>query len=97
MCLVIINEPLHEKKKHFQFPTRSDTSRYVLSQQQASSLKFWVKIEEILYYRSSENKGADQLCSDCTADLHLCFPLCILLVFSCSGSFFFPLCDSVAV
>ena len=25
-------------------------------------MKFWVKVEEILYYLCSENKGADQLC-----------------------------------
>ena len=34
-----------------------------------------------------ENKGADQLCSYCTADLRLCFRICKLLVFSCTGSF----------
>ena len=26
-----------------------------------------------MYYPSSENKGTDQLCSYCTADLRLCF------------------------
>ena len=26
-----------------------------------------------MYYPSSENKGADQLCTYCTADLRLCF------------------------
>ena len=26
-----------------------------------------------MYYRCGENKGADQLCSYCTADLHICF------------------------
>ena len=36
----------------------------------ARSLKFWVREEE-LYYPCSENKGADQLCSYCTADLRL--------------------------
>ena len=30
------------------------------------------RVEEALYYPSSENKGADQLCSYCTADLRLC-------------------------
>ena len=30
----------------------------------------------------SENRDADQLCSYCTADLHLCFCL-IIYVFSC--------------
>ena len=33
-----------------------------------------------------ENKGADQLCSYCTADLRLCFRIYKLLVFSCTGS-----------
>ena len=30
-------------------------------------------MEEELYYLCGENKGADQLCSYCTADLRLCF------------------------
>ena len=38
-------------------------------------------MEEDLYYLRSENKGADQLCSYCTADLRLCFCMCRLLVF----------------
>ena len=44
-------------------------------QKKARSLKFWIKEEEGLYYMyfCSENKGADQLCSYCTADLCLCF------------------------
>ena len=29
-----------------------------------------------MYYPSSKNKGADQLCSYCTAYLHLCFCIC---------------------
>ena len=55
------------------FPTRSDTNRPVLSQKQARSLKIWIYEEEGLHYPSSENKGADQLCSYCEADLCLCF------------------------
>ena len=35
---------------------------------------------------SSETKDADQLCSYCEADLHLCFRVCRLLVFPCGGS-----------
>ena len=38
-----------------------------------AKLKFWVEVKEELYYLSSENKCADQLCSYCTADLCLCF------------------------
>ena len=34
----------------------------------------------------SENKGADQLCSYCTADLRLCFRICRNPVFSLCGS-----------
>ena len=64
----------------------SDTNLHVQSQKQTRGLKFGLKVEEELYYPSSENKGADQLCSYCTADLRLCFRLSILLVFSCSGS-----------
>ena len=41
-------------------PTRSDTNLPVQSQKQARSLKFWVKVEEILYYLCSEKKDADQ-------------------------------------
>ena len=34
---------------------------------------FFVQTVEGLYYPCSENKGADQLCGDRTADLRLCF------------------------
>ena len=60
------------------FPTRSDTNWPVQAQKRARSLKFWIYVEEELYYPSSENKGADQLRE---ADLRLCFHLCKLLVF----------------
>ena len=65
-------EPCHEK-------TGLGISDQVLHkpaihpQEKARNLKFWVYIEEELYYPCSENKGADQLCSYCTADLGLCF------------------------
>ena len=39
-------------------------------------LEILALVEEELYYLSSENKGADQLFSYCTADLHLCFHIC---------------------
>ena len=45
------------------------------------------KVEEELYYPSSENKGADQLRGYREADLWLCFCLCRLLVFPWGGSF----------
>ena len=44
-------------------------------------------VEEELYYRSSENKGADQLWGYREANLRLYFRLCRLLVFPCGGSF----------
>ena len=64
------------------FLTRSDTNRPVQSQKKEKHLKFWIQVEEGLYYPSSENKGADQLCSYCTADLRLCFRIGKNLVFS---------------
>ena len=69
------------------FPNRSDTNRPVQAQKRARSLKFQIKVEEELYYPSSENKGADQLRSYREADLRLCFRLCRLLVFPRGGSF----------
>ena len=68
------------------FPNRSDTNRTVQAQKRARSLKFRIYVEEELYYPSSENKGADQLCSYCEADLCLCFRPCRLSVFPRGGS-----------
>ena len=42
----------------------SDTNRPVLSLKKPRSLKFCILEEEGLYYPCSENKGADQLCSN---------------------------------
>ena len=39
-------------------------------------------MKEELYYPSSENKGADQLRSNCEADLRLCFRICKNPIFS---------------
>ena len=69
------------------FPNRSDTNRPVQAQKRARSLKFWSKVEEELYYLSSENKGADQLRGYRGADLRLCFRICRLLVFPRGGSY----------
>ena len=55
------------------FPNRSDTNRLVQAQKRARSLKFWRRVEEELYYPSSENKGADQLRGYREADLRLSF------------------------
>ena len=58
------------------------------TQKQARCLKFWLQLKEELYLPSSENKGAGQFCSYCTADLRLCFRICKNLIFSLCGSFF---------
>ena len=50
--------------------------------EEARGLKFWIKEVEGLYYSCSENKGADQLPVYSEADLHLCFCICKMLVFS---------------
>ena len=68
------------RKLTFWFPTRSDI--YQAVQKMARGLKFWIKKVEGLYYLCSENKGADQLCGYCEADLRLCFCICKTLVFS---------------
>ena len=73
-------------KQTMWFPNRSDTNRAVQAQKRARSLKFRIKVEEELYYPSSENKGADQLRGYREADLRLCFRLCRLLVFPWGGS-----------
>ena len=61
------------RKQMFWFPTWSDTNQAVQLQKMARALKFWIEKVEGLYYLCSENKGADQLCGDREADLHLCF------------------------
>ena len=68
------------------FPNMSDTNRPVQAQKTDRSLKSGIKVEEELYYPSTENKGADQLHGHREADLRLCFRLCRLLFFSRGGS-----------
>ena len=77
------------------FTTMSNTNRPVQSQKRARILKFWILVEDELYYPSSENKGADQLRSYCEADLRLCFRLGRLLVFPCGYSFIL-ICPAMA-
>ena len=60
------------------FWTRLDTNQAA----QAQEIKFCIYKVEELYFQCGENKGADQLCSYCEADLHLWFGICRLLVFS---------------
>ena len=70
------------RKPTFWFPTRSDTNQAVQPQKMARGLKFGIKEVEGLYYLCSEDKGADQLRGYREADLHLCFRICKMLVFS---------------
>ena len=70
------------RKPTFWFLTWSDTNQAVQPQKMSRGLKFWIEEVEGLYYPSSENKGADQLCGYCEADLRLCFRICKTLVFS---------------
>ena len=67
--------------------TRSDTNQAVQPLEIARSLKICIKEVEVLYYPSSENRGADQLRSYREADLCLCFCICKTLVFSRRGSY----------
>ena len=75
------------RKPTFWFTTRSDTNQAVQLQKMARGLKFQIKKVERLYYPCSENKGADQLRGYREADLHLCFRICKMLVFSWCGSY----------
>ena len=47
----------------------------------AVTLIFWIKVEEKFFFLCRENKEADQLCSYCTADLHICVRMCKKAVF----------------
>ena len=63
-------------------PTRSDTNWPVYLQKIAKRLKFRIYEEEEVYCPCIKNKGADQLCSYCTADLRLCFRIGKILILS---------------
>ena len=65
----------------------SDTNRAVQPQKMARAMKFRIYVVEGSYYPYSENKGADQLCNYCAADLCLCFRICKKPVFSQRGSY----------
>ena len=56
--------------------TKSDTNQAVQLLEMARGSKFCIKGVEVLYYPSSENKGADQLRGYREADLRLCFRIC---------------------
>ena len=51
----------------------SDTNQAVHLHKVVRNLKLIILKEEASNYLWSENKGADQLCTYCAADLHLCF------------------------
>ena len=61
------------EKKWSGFLTRSDTNQPIHPKKKARIINFWLYVEEELYYLCSENKGADQLCSNCKAGLRICF------------------------
>ena len=69
-------------------PTRSDTNRPVQSQKKVGTLKCWVEVEEESYYLSSKHKAAEQLRSNCEADLRLCFRIGKTPVFSYNADHF---------
>ena len=52
---------------------------------EGEKLRIWIKVEQELYYLCSNNNDRDQLCSYCTADLLLCFCICIKNVFLMMG------------
>ena len=70
------------RKPTMWFLNRSDTKQAVQAQKMDRCLKFWIYEEEGLYSPCRENKGADQLLSYCEADLHHCFSICKMMVFS---------------
>ena len=65
--------------------TRSNTNQAGQALKVAWGLKFCIKEVEVLYYPSSENKDADQLCGYSEAHLRPCFRICKTLVFSQGG------------
>ena len=55
------------------FPNRFDTNWAVQAGEWLEAGNFWIKKVDESNYCCGENKGADQLCSYCEADLCLCF------------------------
>ena len=74
-------EPCHEQTSHVS-TNKVRHNGAVRAQEMARGWKFWFKKVKELYYSFCENKGADQLCGYCEADLRLCFCICKMLVFS---------------
>ena len=63
---------MSREKGSLGFLTRSDTNWPEKPRNKARSLELKIYEQEGLYYPCSGNKDVDQLCSYCTADLHLC-------------------------
>ena len=57
---LISNEPQRDKAGLWGFRLGSKNNQPVQSKKKAESLKFWINVEEKLYYMCSENKGAYQ-------------------------------------
>ena len=93
----VINEPVCEKTNNLGFrPGPTLTTLNSLDLKIARSLKGRrMKEEEGLYNTCSENKGADQLRGYREAGLSLCFRICRLLVFFCSGSNILQVCTKL--
>ena len=77
------------RKPVFGVSDQSDTNRAVQHQKIARDLRFRIYAVEELNYPYSEKKGADQLRSNCAADLRLCFRICKKTVFSQRGSCYY--------
>ena len=85
-CIILTQQSIKPRCENSGFLTRFDTNQPEQPQKIARSLTFRIEEQERLYSPSSENKDTDQLCSYCTADLHLCFRIGENLVFSLCGS-----------
>ena len=69
------NKPLHVKTNNLGFRPGLTQNDLYSHRSRLEAQIFGFKEEEGCYYLCSKIKNADQLCSYCTADLHLCFCL----------------------
>ena len=77
-----INKSRDPKRYNFAFLISSDINRTVQSQKKARKLEILhLSQKRDCTLHCSETKDGDQLCSYCTADLHLWFRICRLFVF----------------
>ena len=70
------------RKATMWFPKRFDTNQAVQLLMMVRGCKFWIKEVEELYYLCSESKVADQLRCYRKVNLHLCFRISSMFVFS---------------